>query len=58
MKALIKSFMNIKFVKKYKLHIISLIKSCKLKLISDKLIFNITHIARFILTFKKHVKKL
>ena len=45
-KVLIKSFVNINYVKKHKLLTISLIKLYRLRLVDDKLILNITHMTR------------
>ena len=57
-KVLIKSFVNINYIKKYKLLMILLIKSCKLRLIDDKLISNIIYIIQFQFILRDHIKEL
>ena len=58
MKTLTKNFVNTNYIKKYKLLITSLIKSCILNLIDNKLILNITYIKRFQLTLSDFIDKL
>ena len=56
--ASIKTFVDMNYVKKYKLSTISLIKLCKLRLIDDKLKSNVIYIIRLQFTLKDHIEKL
>ena len=58
MRALAKSFTNTKFVKRYKLLLLELIKSIKLRLINKELVEVISYVARIILFFENYIKKL
>ena len=50
-------FVNVNFVKRYKLNIVVFIKSIKLRLVDDKLVFNIIRMARVKFQLKKHVNE-
>ena len=52
------TFYKYQFINKHKFHIISLIKLYKFTLINNKLTFDIIYAKKFVLIFKKHVKKL
>ena len=53
-----KSFINNKFIKRYKLLLLELIKSIKLRLVNNKIVRTISYIARIILLFKNYLEKL
>ena len=53
-----KSFINTKFTKYYKLSLITLTKSFKLRLINEIMKKNIIYMIRIILIFEKHFEEL
>ena len=52
------NFVNVNFVKRYKLNIMIFIKSIKLRLIDNKFVFNIIRMIRIKFQLKKHVNKI
>ena len=53
-----KSFIDTKFAKRYKLLLLKLIKSIKLRLANNEIIKIIFYIIRIILSFKKYLEEL
>ena len=56
--ALVKSFINPKYIKRYKLPLLELIKPVKLRLINSKIAGIISYIARTILVFEDYLEEL
>ena len=56
--AFIKSFINNKFIKRYKLPLLKLVKPVKLRLVNNNIAETISYIVRIILSFKDYLEEL